>query len=183
MQEGQHAVFKCSVRHTCPSHQPTLSWNHTGKTMMSYKDIGHGNWEAESVLTFTPTKEDDHSSITCTVKHFGKVKGEITATQPIFVKGIQYNFCVNTVCISIHLCLSDYLKTYIVYSYQNKQLLATSLSQPSLVLELLFWLDYFVSSLSRDTSESDLYKIHLVTNTYTYIYIYIYILLKIIHCE
>ncbi len=94
VQEGQHAVFKCSVRHTCPSHQPTLSWNHTGKTMMSYKDIGHGNWEAESVLTFTPTKEDDHSSITCTVKHFGKVKGEITATQPIFVKGIQLNSSV-----------------------------------------------------------------------------------------
>lgn len=69
-------------------------------------------------------------------------------------------FCVDTVYISRNKFLSDYLKTYIVYSYQNKQLLATSLSQPSLVLELLFWLDYFVSSLSRDTSESDLYKIH-----------------------
>ncbi|XP_058655199.1 sialic acid-binding Ig-like lectin 14 isoform X1 [Onychostoma macrolepis] len=84
--EGQPAVFKCSVRHTCPSHQPTLSWSHTGKIIMSYKDIGHGSWEAESVLSFTPTKEDDHSSITCTVKHHGNVTGEITATHPIFVK-------------------------------------------------------------------------------------------------
>uniref|UniRef100_A0A673GCZ8 Si:ch73-380l3.2 n=1 Tax=Sinocyclocheilus rhinocerous TaxID=307959 RepID=A0A673GCZ8_9TELE len=69
--EGEPAVFKCSVRHTCPSYQPTLTWSHTGKVVMSYKDISHGNWEAESVLTFIPQKEDDHTSITCTVKHHG----------------------------------------------------------------------------------------------------------------
>uniref|UniRef100_A0A8C1XD93 Ig-like domain-containing protein n=1 Tax=Cyprinus carpio TaxID=7962 RepID=A0A8C1XD93_CYPCA len=86
VQEGQPTVFKCSVQHTCPSHQPTLSWSHPGKAIMSYKDIGHGNWEAESLLIFTPTKEDDYTSITCTVKHHGNIKGEITATHPIFVK-------------------------------------------------------------------------------------------------
>ncbi|XP_073674467.1 sialic acid-binding Ig-like lectin 14 [Garra rufa] len=85
VQEGQPAVFKCSVRHTCPSYQPTLTWSHSGKIITSYKDIGHGNWEAESLLTFTPTKEDDHSSVTCTVKHHGNVKGEKTATHAIFV--------------------------------------------------------------------------------------------------
>ncbi|XP_042627570.1 sialic acid-binding Ig-like lectin 14 [Cyprinus carpio] len=86
VQEGETAVFKCSVRHTCPSHQPTLTWSHTGKAIMSYKDIGHGNWETESVLTFIPQKEDDHTSITCTVKHHGKVEGEMTVTHSIFVK-------------------------------------------------------------------------------------------------
>uniref|UniRef100_A0A8C1NLM0 Ig-like domain-containing protein n=1 Tax=Cyprinus carpio TaxID=7962 RepID=A0A8C1NLM0_CYPCA len=86
VQEGETAVFKCSVRHTCPSHQPTLTWNHTGKAIMTYKDIGHGNWETESVLTFTPQKEDDHTSIACTVKHHGNVEGEMTATHRIFVK-------------------------------------------------------------------------------------------------
>ncbi|KAK2880771.1 hypothetical protein Q8A67_018039 [Cirrhinus molitorella] len=86
VQEGEPAVFKCSVRHTCPSHQPTLTWSHPGKIIMSYKDIGRGIWEAESLLTFTPTKEDDHSDITCTVKYHGNVKGEMTATRPIFVK-------------------------------------------------------------------------------------------------
>uniref|UniRef100_A0A8C2EDY8 Immunoglobulin V-set domain-containing protein n=1 Tax=Cyprinus carpio TaxID=7962 RepID=A0A8C2EDY8_CYPCA len=30
VQEGQPTVFKCSVQHTCPSHQPTLSWSHPG---------------------------------------------------------------------------------------------------------------------------------------------------------
>ncbi|KAL1261111.1 hypothetical protein QQF64_008938 [Cirrhinus molitorella] len=86
VQEGEPAVFKCSVRHTCPSHQPTLTWSHPGKIIMSYKDIGRGIWEAESLLTFTPTKEDDHSDITCTVKYHGNVKGEMTETRPIFVK-------------------------------------------------------------------------------------------------
>ncbi|XP_050957762.1 sialic acid-binding Ig-like lectin 14 [Labeo rohita] len=86
LQEGEPAVFKCSVKHTCPSHQPTLTWSHSGNTIMGYKNIGHGNWEAESLLTFTPTKEDDHTSVTCTVKYHGNVQGEMTATCPIFVK-------------------------------------------------------------------------------------------------
>ncbi|XP_048015859.1 sialic acid-binding Ig-like lectin 14 isoform X1 [Megalobrama amblycephala] len=86
VKEGEPTVFKCSVRHTCPSHQPTLSWSHPGNIIMSYKDIGHGKWEAESLLTFTPTKEDNHNYITCTVKFHGSVRGEMQATQPIFVK-------------------------------------------------------------------------------------------------
>ncbi|CAM4555589.1 unnamed protein product [Leuciscus chuanchicus] len=84
--EGQPVIFKCSVRHTCPSHQPTLSWSHPGTTIMSYKDIGQGTWEAESLLTFTPTKEDDHSSVACTVKYHGSVEGEMQVTHQIFVK-------------------------------------------------------------------------------------------------
>ncbi|CAM4555581.1 unnamed protein product [Leuciscus chuanchicus] len=91
VEEGQPLIFKCSVRHTCPSHQPTLSWNHTGKTITSYKDIGHGKWEAESSLTFIPTKEDDHSSVACTVKYHGSVEGEMQVTHQIFVKVEQAN--------------------------------------------------------------------------------------------
>ncbi|KAK9962507.1 hypothetical protein ABG768_007865, partial [Culter alburnus] len=86
VKEGEPIVFKCSVQHTCPSHQPTLSWSHPGNVIMSYKDIGHGKWEAESLLTFTPTKEDNHNSITCTVKYHGSVQGEMQATQLIIVK-------------------------------------------------------------------------------------------------
>uniref|UniRef100_A0A672KX93 Ig-like domain-containing protein n=1 Tax=Sinocyclocheilus grahami TaxID=75366 RepID=A0A672KX93_SINGR len=76
--EGEPAVFKCSVRHTCPSYQPTLTWSHTGKATINIKDIRHGNWETESVLTFVPQKEDDHTSITCTVKHHGNVEEQAT---------------------------------------------------------------------------------------------------------
>ncbi|XP_065136672.1 myelin-associated glycoprotein-like isoform X2 [Paramisgurnus dabryanus] len=85
VQEGHPAIFRCSVRHTCPSHQPTLTWNHNGHNMMSYKDMGHGNWEVESILSFTPTKEDDHSDIMCTVSYHG-VKDKFVASRPIFVK-------------------------------------------------------------------------------------------------
>ncbi|XP_068069885.1 myelin-associated glycoprotein isoform X2 [Danio rerio] len=84
--EGEPAIFKCSVRHTCPTHQPSLSWNHSGKIISSYKSLGHGNWEAESLLTFTPTKEDSHTSIECTVKYHGNVKGKMKASRPVFVK-------------------------------------------------------------------------------------------------
>ncbi|XP_073718671.1 myelin-associated glycoprotein-like [Misgurnus anguillicaudatus] len=85
VQEGRPAIFRCSVRHTCPSHQPNLTWNHDGQNMMSYKDIGHGNWEVESILTFTPTKDDDHSDIMCTVNYHG-VKDQFVASRAIFVK-------------------------------------------------------------------------------------------------
>ncbi|XP_073718676.1 sialic acid-binding Ig-like lectin 14 isoform X4 [Misgurnus anguillicaudatus] len=85
VQEGRPAIFRCSVRHTCPSHQPNLTWNHNGHSMKTYKDIGHGNWEVESILTFTPTKDDKHSNITCTVSYHG-VKNKFVARRPIFVK-------------------------------------------------------------------------------------------------
>ncbi|KTF74212.1 hypothetical protein cypCar_00043687, partial [Cyprinus carpio] len=72
--QSSNALSSTPVRPTSP-----LS---AGATL----DIGHGNWEAESLLIFTPMKEDDYTSITCTVKHHGNIKGEITATHPIFVK-------------------------------------------------------------------------------------------------
>nr|XP_055053157.1 myelin-associated glycoprotein-like [Misgurnus anguillicaudatus] len=87
VQEGNPVIFRCSVRHTCPSHQPNLTWNHIGKEMITYNDIGHGNWEVESILTFTPTKDDDHADITCTVSYHG-VRDKFAASRPIFVKGI-----------------------------------------------------------------------------------------------
>ncbi|NP_001348166.1 uncharacterized protein LOC100003913 precursor [Danio rerio] len=89
--EGEPAIFKCSVRHTCPTYQPSFSWNRAGKIISSYNDLGHGNWEAESLLTFTPTKEDNYTSIECTVKYHGNVKGEMKASRPVFVKAERYD--------------------------------------------------------------------------------------------
>ncbi|KAA0702250.1 FRAS1-related extracellular matrix protein 2 ECM3 -like protein NV domain-containing protein 1 [Triplophysa tibetana] len=93
--EGQPAVFKCSVRHTCPSHQPTLTWSHEGKEMVTCKDIGHGNWEVESILSFTPTSADDHTNITCTVQYHGLKKG-YRNSHPVFVKAcsVVYQECL-----------------------------------------------------------------------------------------
>ncbi|XP_051963613.1 sialic acid-binding Ig-like lectin 14 [Xyrauchen texanus] len=85
VEEGVPAVYKCYVSHTCPSHHPTLTWNHTEKNVLvSYKYMTHGTWEVESILTITPKKEDDHSAITCTVRYHGGL--EASTTVSIFVK-------------------------------------------------------------------------------------------------
>ncbi|XP_056329538.1 myelin-associated glycoprotein-like [Danio aesculapii] len=89
--EGEPAVFKCSVRYTCPTYPPSLTWSRSGNIISSYKDLGHGNWEAETLLTFTPTKEDSHTSIECTVTYHGNVKGEMKASRPVFVKAKSYD--------------------------------------------------------------------------------------------
>ncbi|XP_051965830.1 sialic acid-binding Ig-like lectin 14 isoform X2 [Xyrauchen texanus] len=85
VEEGVPVVFKCSVMHTCPSHHPTLTWSRPEKDiLLSYKDIRHGNWEVESLLTITPKKEDDHKDITCTVKYHGGL--EASSTVSIYVR-------------------------------------------------------------------------------------------------
>ncbi|XP_051535113.1 sialic acid-binding Ig-like lectin 14 isoform X2 [Myxocyprinus asiaticus] len=85
VEEGVPVVYKCSITHTCPSHHPNLTWSRPAKDILvSYKDIRHGNWEVESILTITPTKEDDHTDITCTVKYHGGLHASTTGR--IFVK-------------------------------------------------------------------------------------------------
>ncbi|KAF5900621.1 sialic acid-binding Ig-like lectin 14, partial [Clarias magur] len=83
--EGTAAIFKCSVKHTCPTHHPTIEWSHKGdKNILSYKEQGHGVWEVESLLSFTATRKDDHTSITCTVTFHGNIKS--AATSQIYIK-------------------------------------------------------------------------------------------------
>ncbi|KAF5906249.1 sialic acid-binding Ig-like lectin 14, partial [Clarias magur] len=84
--EGTAAIFKCSVKHTCPTHHPTIEWSRKDvKTHLSYKDQGHGVWEVESLLTFTATEKDDHTNITCTVTYYGDVK-KTAVTSNIYVR-------------------------------------------------------------------------------------------------
>ncbi|KAM9469195.1 sialic acid-binding Ig-like lectin 14 [Clarias gariepinus] len=83
--EGTPAIFKCSVKHTCPTHQPTIEWSRKDvKTRSSYRDQGHGVWEVESLFTFTTTEQDDHTNITCTVTYYGDRKTAVTSK--IYVK-------------------------------------------------------------------------------------------------
>ncbi|XP_035289702.1 uncharacterized protein LOC118235906 isoform X4 [Anguilla anguilla] len=71
--EGSPFTIICSVHHTCPSHVPTLTWSHStrGKIITVHKDSDHGTWETQSILTFTPTQEDDNKEVSCTVKYYG----------------------------------------------------------------------------------------------------------------
>ncbi|KAK3560906.1 hypothetical protein QTP86_022885 [Hemibagrus guttatus] len=83
--EGIPSLFKCYVRHTCPTHHPTIEWSRSDvKPRVSYKYNGHGVWEAESLLTLTATQDDDHKDITCSVTFHGDIKSEVT--HKIYVK-------------------------------------------------------------------------------------------------
>ncbi|KAJ8287651.1 hypothetical protein COCON_G00003100 [Conger conger] len=72
--EGSPFTVICSVIHTCPSHFPTLTWSHgtQDKIITEHKDMGHGQWESQSILTFIPTQEDDHGEVSCTVTYYGR---------------------------------------------------------------------------------------------------------------
>lgn len=85
-EEGKPLYFSCHARHTCPSHQPKFSWNRDVKDTKFYRDIGHGVWEVESVLTFTATEADDHTDITCTVTYYGGKKA--TTSRKLYIKRI-----------------------------------------------------------------------------------------------
>ncbi|XP_015224163.2 myelin-associated glycoprotein-like isoform X1 [Lepisosteus oculatus] len=68
---GSAYSVTCSVRHSCPTNHPTLSWDRTdGETIVHYKDIGQGNWEVSSVLTFTPLASDHNTRLTCSAQFF-----------------------------------------------------------------------------------------------------------------
>ncbi|XP_060800234.1 myelin-associated glycoprotein-like isoform X2 [Neoarius graeffei] len=83
--EKTPTTFKCSIRHTCPTHHPTIKWSLQGATnKMFYKKLGHGVWEVESLLTIIATKEDDHKDITCTVTFHGELKSEVS--RKIYIK-------------------------------------------------------------------------------------------------
>ncbi|XP_053543163.1 sialoadhesin isoform X1 [Ictalurus punctatus] len=89
--DGAIAIFKCYVRHTCPTHHPTIEWSRQEpKPRLSYKDNGYGVWEVESLLSFTAKEEDDHADITCTVTFHGNKKSAVT--KKIFIKRKQNIF-------------------------------------------------------------------------------------------
>ncbi|KAM9353689.1 myeloid cell surface antigen CD33-like [Symphorus nematophorus] len=79
-------TITCSVIHTCPSHLPTLTWSRgsTDEVTVTHREIHRGNWEAQSILTFIPQENDDHSEVTCTAEfHGGKTS---STTLKLYVK-------------------------------------------------------------------------------------------------
>ncbi|XP_072547845.1 myeloid cell surface antigen CD33-like [Salminus brasiliensis] len=85
LEEGVATSFKCSTRHTCPSHPPTITWSYPNSdAIVNNKDIGHGIWEVESLLTFIPEEKDTNTELTCTINfHGGK---HSTIQTPLYVK-------------------------------------------------------------------------------------------------
>uniref|UniRef100_A0A3Q2R1G2 Ig-like domain-containing protein n=1 Tax=Fundulus heteroclitus TaxID=8078 RepID=A0A3Q2R1G2_FUNHE len=71
--EGKPYTVTCSIRHTCSSHWPEITWNRGSKDdiIEVHKDINGGIWETESILVFIPEEKDDHTDLTCTAKFHG----------------------------------------------------------------------------------------------------------------
>uniref|UniRef100_A0A8C8RQZ7 Ig-like domain-containing protein n=1 Tax=Pelusios castaneus TaxID=367368 RepID=A0A8C8RQZ7_9SAUR len=65
--EGDQTSITCSIRHTCPSAPPILSWSPPGgKAMTSHERLAGGSWQAESELNYTPSYKDHGSYLQCT---------------------------------------------------------------------------------------------------------------------
>uniref|UniRef100_A0A3Q4MEE5 Ig-like domain-containing protein n=1 Tax=Neolamprologus brichardi TaxID=32507 RepID=A0A3Q4MEE5_NEOBR len=92
--QGEPYTVTCSVIHTCPTHVPKLTWNlDSTKVIVHHKDIKHGNWETQSILTFIPEEKDDNSEITCTAEFNGGQTSPETFT--LHVKRVEnYNHII-----------------------------------------------------------------------------------------
>uniref|UniRef100_A0A3B4CWW7 Ig-like domain-containing protein n=1 Tax=Pygocentrus nattereri TaxID=42514 RepID=A0A3B4CWW7_PYGNA len=80
LEDGVPATFKCSIRHTCPSHPPTITWSRSNsEATLSNRDILHGNWEVESLLIFIPTEKFDFTDLNCTVSFHGGLQSSVSS--------------------------------------------------------------------------------------------------------
>ncbi|XP_067413580.1 B-cell receptor CD22-like [Emydura macquarii macquarii] len=65
--EGDRTTIICSIRHTCPSAPPTLTWSLPGgKAVTSHERLAGGGWRAESELSYTPSYKDHGRYLQCT---------------------------------------------------------------------------------------------------------------------
>uniref|UniRef100_A0A8C9Z9K9 Ig-like domain-containing protein n=1 Tax=Sander lucioperca TaxID=283035 RepID=A0A8C9Z9K9_SANLU len=88
-------TITCSVRHTCPSHVPKLTWSRgtADEVIEDHKEMGLGYWEAQSILTIIPEEKDDHSDVTCTAQFNGQKTSSTTLT--LYVKRTEnYNHII-----------------------------------------------------------------------------------------
>uniref|UniRef100_A0A3B3CHC3 Ig-like domain-containing protein n=1 Tax=Oryzias melastigma TaxID=30732 RepID=A0A3B3CHC3_ORYME len=99
--EGKTFTVTCSVRHTCPSFRPKLSWSrgNADQIFEKHEEISPGIWVMESVLTFVPEEKDDHSQLNCTaVFHGGKTT---TKTLHLYVKRKTFLIFFSLNCVTI----------------------------------------------------------------------------------
>ncbi|CAL8248704.1 unnamed protein product [Lota lota] len=83
---GSVVNVTCSVKHTCSSHPPVLTWsNHTTTTVIRHTWMGQGVWETTSTVTLVPETGDGTKDLSCTAT-FWRGKAQITSVQ-ITVKG------------------------------------------------------------------------------------------------
>lgn len=75
-------TITCSVRHTCPSRMPKLTWSKgaTEEITEIHKDLSAGIWETQSILTFIPQEKDDDTELTCSALFSGGAQSHTSLT-------------------------------------------------------------------------------------------------------
>ncbi|KAG7242185.1 hypothetical protein INR49_024231, partial [Caranx melampygus] len=104
--EGHPYTVTCSVIHTCPSHMPKLTWSRSGtdKPTESHRQLHHGYWEIQSILTIIPEEKDDHSVVTCTAEFNGGKTS--AASMKLYIKrGVNYKLIIIPTAVGIGLAV------------------------------------------------------------------------------
>ncbi|XP_026882287.2 uncharacterized protein LOC113587700 [Electrophorus electricus] len=80
MEPGKRFKIQCSITHTCSSHPPTITWNvPAAREVMSHTDIGAGQWETTSTITFIPTGYEKEENLICSALFWrGKKQESVT---------------------------------------------------------------------------------------------------------
>ncbi|XP_041845178.1 B-cell receptor CD22-like isoform X2 [Melanotaenia boesemani] len=91
---GQSVSASCSVLHSCPASPPLFNWSHTGELHFQSQQVGDGQWNNTSTLTFRPTHTDNNKPLQCNVTYNGGYKEHESKTlkvkyAPVNVK-IEY---------------------------------------------------------------------------------------------
>ncbi|XP_056613437.1 uncharacterized protein LOC130429093 [Triplophysa dalaica] len=72
IEPGTNVTIECSVKHTCPSHPPSITWSVlTARETVKHQSMGEGVWETVSTVTFIPTGYEEESQIICNASFWG----------------------------------------------------------------------------------------------------------------
>ncbi|KAA0701805.1 Sialoadhesin Sheep erythrocyte receptor [Triplophysa tibetana] len=72
IEPGTNVTIECSVKHTCPSHPPSITWSvPTAGETVKHQRMGEGVWETVSTVTFLPTACEEEVQIICNAAFWG----------------------------------------------------------------------------------------------------------------
>ncbi|XP_073719542.1 sialoadhesin-like [Misgurnus anguillicaudatus] len=87
---GARVTIKCTVKHTCPSHPPSITWSiKTARETVSHRSVSGGVWETVSTVTFIPTGYEEMDEIVCNAKFWGDKVKMVNGSTELSVKRIQ----------------------------------------------------------------------------------------------
>ncbi|XP_053307518.1 B-cell receptor CD22-like [Spea bombifrons] len=138
--EGDAISITCSVKHTCPSSHPTFKWDVNGDIRRKHEALTHGEWRTSSVLTYSPTSEDDGKSFTCTTGPYKNTfKSAILivmyAPKMAAVNGSHENGQVQHGEDVTLECVSTSNPPVLWYTWYKDNQLIVNLTDPNLVVE------------------------------------------------